>query len=411
MNKNIVKENSHFQFIECDAADTVTVVFAARNDRPPKFTFWKAANAMNSHVILLNSDVPEWYRAGIPGISGGIRGAVKAITDFKNTVKASRLVMTGSSMGGYGALLYGSMAKADHVLAFGVEPLLGIPGGKTDITRNHLQYMYPDLTSLSLPPSTVYYGGMDINDILGAWLLRKRRNSEIVCIPEAQHDTPDFLARHGLLNSVFADIITGKKISTYEYGQGDAANDEIVDFLWKLNNQLVEKDWTAIRKKISHSEHLTSNSPLLEYLYGIAHFRNHDFNNAYKALNTLTMRIPGYWEAWMNLGAVNLKLGNIDEAIKSCSNAIKLRPHRSIAHIQLSHIYSKAGSNDLAFEHAQWACKLNYSRPEYFDALAKTAALANKSVPDKENYAVQYNENVKAAQSKFSDYNFYTKKA
>jgi tetratricopeptide (TPR) repeat protein len=411
MNKSIVKESSHFQFIECEKADTVTVIFAARNDRPPKFTFWKAANAMNSHVILLNSDVPEWYRAGIPGISGGIRGAVKAISDFKNTVKANRLVMTGSSMGGYGALLYGSMAKADHILAFGIEPVLGIPGGKTDITRNYLQYMYPDLTNLPLPPSTVYYGGMDINDILGAWLLRKRRSTEVICIPEAQHDTPDFLARNGLLTSVFDDLISGEKIKTYEYSQGDAANDEIVDFLWKINNQLVDKDWTTIRKKISQSEHLASTSPLLEYLYGIAHFRNQDFNNALKSLSALTNKIPGYWEAWMNLGAVNLKLGNIDDAILSCNNAIKLRPHRSIAHVQLSHIHSKAGNHDLAFEHAEWACKLNHSRPEYFEALAKAATLANRSVPDKAFFAIEYNANVKAAQNKFSDYYFYTQQS
>lgn len=411
MNKNVVKENSHFQFIECENADTVTVVFAARNDRPPKFTFWKAANAMHSHVILLNSDVPEWYRAGIPGIPGGIRGTVKAITEFKSDVNASRLVMTGSSMGGYGALLYGSMAKADHVLAFGIEPILGVPGGKTDITRNHLQYMYPDLTSLALPPSTIYYGGMDINDILGAWLLRKRRSSEIVCIPEAQHDTPDFLARQGRLNSVFDDLITGKKIGTYDYAHGDAANDEIVGFLWKINNELVEKDWVAIRKKISQSEHLAANSSLLEYLYGIAHFRNQDFDNALKSLSALTAKTPGYWEAWMNLGAVNLKLGKIDEAIKSCCNAIKLRPHRSIAHIQLSHIYSKAGNNDLAFEHAEWACKLNYSRAEYFEALTKTAAIVNKPVISKEILAKEYNANVKDAQSKFSDYHFYMSQA
>jgi hypothetical protein len=404
MNKSIIKSSSHFHFIECKGADTVTVIFAARNDRPPKFTFWKAGNALNSHVIFLNSDVPQWYRTGIPGISGGIRGAVKAILDFKKDVGAKRLVMTGSSMGAYGALLYGSMAKADQVLAFGVEPILGVPGGKTDITRNHLQYVYPDLTSLHLPPTTVYYGGMDINDILGAWLLRKRKRAEIICINESQHDTPDFLSRQKRLGTVFNDMVQGNKISNFGYSAGDADDDKTVHFLWALNNLLVEKNWAEIGKRINSHQLIALNSPLVQYLQGIANFRNNDLSGALETLEHMTTHTPGFWEAWMNLGAVNLKLGNFESAIKSCWNAVKLRPHRSIAHVQLSHVYTKAGLNEQAFDHAEWACKLNYSRPEYFDNLAKIADIVKRPIPDKEILQLNYDRNVKAAQEKFADY-------
>ena len=59
MNNSIVKSSTHFHFIECKGADTVTVIYAARNDNPPKFTFWKAWNELKSHVIFLNSDVPQ----------------------------------------------------------------------------------------------------------------------------------------------------------------------------------------------------------------------------------------------------------------------------------------------------------------------------------------------------------------
>lgn len=404
MEKSVVNSSSHFQFIEQKGANTVTVIFAARNDRPPKFTFWKAGNSLNSHIIFLNSDVPQWYRTGIPGIPGGIRGAVKSILNFKSDVNANRLVMTGSSMGAYGALLFGSMAKADEVLAFGVEPILGVPGGKTDITRNNYQYIYPDLTSLHLPPTTVYYGGMDINDIFGAWLLHKRKRAKILCVPESQHDTPDFLSRKDRLTTVFNDLVTGNPISNFEYLAGDAGNDKIVNFLWSINNSFVEKNWSDIGARIKENQSLLEVSPLIQYLHGISLFRGSDFNNARISLENLTDRTPGYWEAWMNLGAVNLKLGNFENAITASFNAIKLRPHRSIAHIQLSHVYTKAGMHELAFDHAEWACKLNYSRPEYFENLNKLASIVNRPVPDKHYFEANYTSHVKAAQAKYADY-------
>jgi len=308
-------------------------------------------------------------------------------------------------MGAYGALLFGSMAKADEVLAFGVEPILGVPGGKTEITRNHFQYIYPDLTNLQIPPTTVYYGGMDINDIFGAWILRKRKQANIICIPESQHDTPDFLSRKKRLGTVFSDLVDGREISDFGYSSGDASNDNVVKFLWKINNSLVEKNWSAIGTLINSNQSLVEQSPLIKYLQGISFFRGNDLKNALKTLEQLTIRTPGYWEAWMNLGAINLKLGNIDSAIKSSWNAIKLRPHRSIAHIQLSYVYAKAGMHELACDHAEWACKLNYSRPEYFDNLRKLAGLINRPVPDKVHLETNYASNVKIAQEKFADYN------
>lgn len=410
MENIIVKSSSYFKFIKCEGADTVTVVFSARNDRPPKFTFWKTVSTLNSHIIFLNSDVPEWYRNGIPGISGGIRGAVKEILAFRDAVKAKRLVMTGSSMGAYGALLYGSIAKADQILVFGVEPLLGVPGGKTEITRNNLQYMYPDLTILSLPPTTIYYGGMDINDILGAWLLHKRRKVDVVCIPESQHDTPDFLVRKNLLVEVFEDLVSGSEVRKFGYGLGDVSNDEVITLLWKLNGFLVEKNWIKIQSEINSVPHIVEASPFVAYLYGISNFRRGDFKVAYKNISNLIDKVPAYWEAWMNLSAINLKLGNLEEAINSARFAIKLRPHRSIAHVQLSYSYSCAGNNEMAFEHAEWACKLNYSRPEYFERLEKIALVLNRSMPNKDALKNEYDVNVKAAQEKFSDYNFFDKK-
>ncbi|MBP1842023.1 Flp pilus assembly protein TadD [Rhizobium petrolearium] len=402
--KHKVKSGPYFEFNHHDGADTLAVVFNGRNIRPPKFTFWKTFQSVHAHVIFLNCDIPNWFRDGVPGIAGGAPGVAAEIKKFQSETGARRLVTTGSSMGGYGALLYGALAGADEVLAFGVEPLLGVPGGKTEHTRNHLQFLYPDLTGFSkLPRTTVFYGGMDINDTLGAWLLWKRRRASLVSIQHAQHDTPDFLSRSTQLSECFYGLVNGNGIPGFDYGQGSGASDEVVRLLWKLNEYYVARDWKGVRRYLEKSI-IDRSSPLLDHILAMSFYRLGDHRRARDQFTANLNSSRLFWETWLNLSASCLRLGMIEEAERYAVNAVKLRPIRSVAHSHLATVYRRLGRLKEAYEHCAWACKLNPGRTEYFSALAEVANLVRLPVLEPIALARSHKENSQLAIQLFADY-------
>ncbi|MBO0126598.1 tetratricopeptide repeat protein [Agrobacterium sp. OT33] len=409
-NKQTIRSGQHFSFHESPDAKTLAVVFSSRNTRPPKFTFWKTFQQLDCHTIYFNSPVPEWYRCGIPDISGGIRGAVKAIQDFAASVGATRIVTVGSSMGAYGAHLHGSMAGADHVLAFGFEPLLGVPGGKTEITINEYQWQYPDISGMRPKNLSVIYGEMDINDTLGAGLLYQRQKPHIISLPHAQHDTPDFLARDETFANMLSALVTGNPIGPDLSTDGPHLNNDLCKFLWRLNAPLVAKNWKAVDEIIKQNVTLAEQSRLAMYMWGVADYRLNQIDQSITKFQRIIETTPLFWEAWQSLSASLNRKSDFEAAIEAGLNAIRLRPHRSIAHLHLSHVYDRAGKADEALEHALWACRLNWSRDEYRTWLLNASDKAAKPViEDKDIWIKCYDDNVKLAHSTFGAYDVMQK--
>lgn len=404
-NKQTIREGQHFSFQESPGAKTLAIVFSARNTRPPKFTFWKTFHKIQCHTIFFNSPVPEWYRCGIPDIPGGIRGAVKAIQDFAASVGATRIVTVGSSMGAYGAHLYGTMAGADHVLAFGFEPLLGVPGGKTEVTINEHQWQYPDISGVRPKNLSVIYGQMDINDTLGAWLLHQRQEPHIISLPYAQHDTPDFLARDETFENLLLALISGAPIGQDMNSDGPHLDSDLCKFLWRLNGPLVSKNWRAVHDLIVRNSDLANESRMATYTWGLANFRLNQIDQSITKFRQVVETTPLYWEAWQNLSASLNKKGDFEGAEEAGINALRLRPHRSIIHRHLSQVYDRAGKADKALEHALWACRLNSSSDEYQAWLTTVAEKAATQMVENNNIWLEsYDANVKLAHSKFGDY-------
>lgn len=98
-------------------AGPLQVCFASRNRRPGAFEHYHGGHARR---LLLNCP-NSWYVDGVPGFSGDVDETVTKVAGLDLAI--------GSSMGGFGAVLIGSLAGARRVVAFGVELVAGLPGG------------------------------------------------------------------------------------------------------------------------------------------------------------------------------------------------------------------------------------------------------------------------------------------
>ena len=69
--------------------------------------------------ILIRDCASSWYHRGVPGLGTHIDAVAATLRGMICAIRPSRVMTIGQSMGGYAAILFGMLAEADRIIAFG----------------------------------------------------------------------------------------------------------------------------------------------------------------------------------------------------------------------------------------------------------------------------------------------------
>lgn len=144
------------------------------------------------HKLHLLDVFQHWYHGPILGFSADLSLTVERVRGIIDRLRPSRVVTLGTSMGGYGALLLGSLLKVD--VACTMAPQVDVSAGwLAEIgDRRWIKYVeinaigYPDLDITKLyevrrPRRTmIYYDAADPLDTVHAERLRKAPGVELM---------------------------------------------------------------------------------------------------------------------------------------------------------------------------------------------------------------------------------------
>ncbi len=83
----------------------------------PPFEFLSATGGLQTSRIFVRDLAQAWYHRGIPGLGSTIDEAAAGIWRLLESRPPKRLVVAGTSAGGYAALVFGTLLGADVVLS------------------------------------------------------------------------------------------------------------------------------------------------------------------------------------------------------------------------------------------------------------------------------------------------------
>ena len=107
-------------------SDTLLVAFggiAAGIGMPP-FEFFRLVNDLSVKKLFVRDLEQAWYHRGLPGIATDIHGAAKYLAELIAEQGVGRTVFVGNSMGGYAAILFGTLLQANVAHAFAPQTFL-----------------------------------------------------------------------------------------------------------------------------------------------------------------------------------------------------------------------------------------------------------------------------------------------
>lgn len=212
-------------------------------DKRPDFDFYGRLKKLENTVgkpmnrILVRDCRNSWYHREIPGLGHHVDEVADSLKQMIAAIKPSRVITIGQSMGGYAAVLYGTLLEVDRILAFGPLSFFCPKQAITyhdrrwlsimmDIEQNPPPVRYTDLPALrrqmdSRSELHVVYGTLpDVNatesvnlDVLHAMRYGALPNTYLHPVPESGHAVVKHLIDAGQINDLLQQHIMGGDVA------------------------------------------------------------------------------------------------------------------------------------------------------------------------------------------------------
>lgn len=178
----------------------------------PQFAYEKFLTRMRVNRLHVRDAFQCWYFNGIRGYSRDIAATADYLRATVSMLKPSRVTCTGTSAGGFAAILFGVLIQADHVVAINPQTLLqrGVECfAHGNLYRlkwtNPADTVHRDL--LHLPPSftkiDIAYGRDEAVDRFHSGRMRIRSDVNLHPFPGGHADAPRKVRDSGDLADLF----------------------------------------------------------------------------------------------------------------------------------------------------------------------------------------------------------------
>ena len=186
------------------------------------FEFLNITRDIPTKKIFLRDFAVAWYQKGLPGIAPDIDGVAAYLRDIIKKHSIRRVVTVGNSMGGYAALLFGTLIEADAVIAIAPQSFISpwktilaldyrwrrfLPAALRAVTNRaylDIRNVIRDRTRKGL--YRVYYSATAFHDKMHALNLRGT-GVELVRYEEGGHKLVKHLRDSGELKRAFEEAL------------------------------------------------------------------------------------------------------------------------------------------------------------------------------------------------------------
>ncbi|WP_426010920.1 hypothetical protein [Aeromonas salmonicida] len=187
------------------------ICFSGFNTPKGKFNYVRSFSHNDYHQIYLNTTSDDYYHKGIQGLGANLDETISSIKRIIQELPGENIqvVTLGCSMGGYGALLYGTLMNASRILALGPSiPLYSESFlGKTERIQHISIYKeFEDRIINSNIEKVILHGDSMISDILTHQKLKSSKNATCRHLWGCNHTLTAILASKMQLRIFVEDI-------------------------------------------------------------------------------------------------------------------------------------------------------------------------------------------------------------
>jgi TolA-binding protein len=299
----------------------------------------------DTSIIFVRDPGRGWYNLPINGFSKDGDDLAERLANRIGNFPRHRITTSGSSMGGYAALLFGIKLGVGRVVSIAPQIVLhpDIPHSpKTPVK-------YDDLSSLiaSKPASTeidIWYGAESVLDLYN--ILRVTNGARLHAIPGAMHNILATLKRRGLMEAFFKHIAVGGDfaVPTTPISVDTAPIIEAAHAFYRL------KDYRAAIETLEPKADDICLSAVY-FLLGNSYFRLEEYEKARIHFERAATTSGENYDANHYLGLTLEKLGKDAAAERAFARGVEVYPSpNGVRLLKLASAQYRIGSHDQAID-------------------------------------------------------------
>lgn len=200
-------------FVPHENSDKLLILLSATGTKTGQFNMWKLAGDIPHNKLYLRLNQNNWYQSGVPSLGSDLAETIDAIESLAHAHGVKEVYTCGSSMGGHGAILYGSLLDAS-VLAFSPETQLKLPFSRSakmmSASAKVVVHDLREIISQSEKPIHIYTGEMDPIDLYCADMVKHLPNVNVTTMFLEEHTVMRTLHSSGRLVPMLKGFLEGK---------------------------------------------------------------------------------------------------------------------------------------------------------------------------------------------------------
>ena len=320
-------ENKNSDFLEVVRADSdeALLVFAHRGAR--HFAFYKILSGFSANLIFVRDPTDGWYNGPIPTLGKNLDETVERIRHVIETLGVKRAATMGSSMGGYAAILFGCLLKADAALAFSPQTLLD-PMFPLSPAR-HLPCVAPDLNHFvgnagNTITIDVVCSENDVVDFFNAARLSGQNINKYI-IPESTHEIVNSLYKHGNFLAVITEWFKRERPAVFM----SSSRFSDLTGLKKLESAVLSFHRGSFLEATRFFQDLVLQNPGwpgIHFFYGQTLLKTSKFGEAADTFRNTIALHPKWFEPYRFLGRALWNLNDREGAVNNTLIALELNP-------------------------------------------------------------------------------------
>lgn len=357
------------------------VAFSAMGTPAGKFQLSRVLDGVGNRLFLNDQD-DRWYQYGVPGFGESVEMLVTSIRRCQQELAVQRNVFIGSSMGAYGAMLYGALMDADRVLAFGGEVEIGVPFSRSAlhmpksmaITNRNIG----NLVRQSRAKYSLFVGGADIIDLYSASLVWDAPNVDVIVVDGVGHFITEYINRVYPLRAMVMEALEDRETNYATLRPASVSGDFWAGMrpLYMAYYAIRSRNYEGAVEQLNMAQKsLPADNELLNLYRGMLLIRQKRAREAVPFLKASVDKNVNNRDGWFELGMALNHSKNVEEAITAYQKCIAIDDYAPGYH-HLGLIYQGIGFAEDAERCFAKAVELNPKNPVYQSLYAASLEVA-----------------------------------
>ncbi|WP_238373133.1 tetratricopeptide repeat protein [Heliomarina baculiformis] len=199
------------------SSSAVTFVFSTFegvNRGARSFSFRHLLLDLDANIVYIKDRSNQWYNRGILGVGSDLSSTIISLKGIIESFGYTEVRCTGTSMGGYAAILFGNEIGAESILAFSPQTFLAPPYPRYNRSLHEGEYL--DLSRNIASPvakTRIIVGEDELFDLFGVARLPFWRHIDLQIVRAGTHMIPRFLHDAGVFKGTLVNLATTGEFS------------------------------------------------------------------------------------------------------------------------------------------------------------------------------------------------------